>query len=258
MESGSAPRVERWERATSIPLLIAALAFLAAYAIPVIWPSLSHWGFEVVVWATWAIFAADYAIRVWLAEDRWAFLRVHLLDLIVVALPLLRPLRMLRVVTVLTALNRRASSHLRGRVVTYMSVACILLGFCAAVTVLEAERGHPDSNIATFEDAVWWAMATMTTVGYGDRSPVTTTGRIVGIGLMIGGIAVLGTVTATIASWLVERVGGENEIERLQVQVGELQVENAALRAELSAFRRLAQAPTGQRENVTPAPPPVS
>jgi voltage-gated potassium channel len=67
----------------------------------------------------------------------------------------------------------------------------------------------------------------MTTVGYGDRFPVTGTGRIVGVGLMIGGIALLGAVTAALASWLVEAVRGETdetnqEVEELRTEIRRL------------------------------------
>jgi voltage-gated potassium channel len=72
--------------------------------------------------------------------------------------------------------------------------------------VLDAERGRPGANITDFGDAIWWAITAMTTVGYGDRFPVTGTGRFVTAGLMVGGIALVGVVTATLASWLVERV----------------------------------------------------
>jgi voltage-gated potassium channel len=74
---------------------------------------------------------------------------------------------------------------------------------------LDAERSSRDANISDFGDAIWWAVSTMTTVGYGDHYPVTPVGRLVAFGLMIGGIALLGTVTATLASWLVETVAAE-------------------------------------------------
>ena len=120
----------------------------------------------------------------------------------------------------LSALNRRAKIRLRGRVGIYVAGGAILLAFCAALAVLDVERSSPDANIIDFGDAMWWAVTTMTTVGYGDRYPVTAVGRLVAFGLMIGGIALLGTVTATLASWLVETAAAEKkQAEDLQVMV---------------------------------------
>jgi voltage-gated potassium channel len=85
----------------------------------------------------------------------------------------------------LSVLNRRAKIRLRGRVGIYVAGGASLLAFCAALAVLDAERSSPDSNIIDFGDAIWWAVTTMTTVGYGDHYPVTATGRLVAFGLMM-------------------------------------------------------------------------
>lgn len=147
------------------------------------------------------------------------------LDLLIIALPLLRPLRLLRLAALLKILNRRASAGLRGKLVVYVAGGALLLAFCGALTVLDAERGHPGANILSFGDAMWWAATTMTTVGYGDRYPVTSTGRLAAVALMVGGIAVLGVVTATLASWLVEQVAASEakQTEELQAQIQRLQ-----------------------------------
>ncbi len=71
--------------------------------------------------------------------------------------------------------------------------------------VLDAERGAEGANIVGSEDALWWAATTVTTVGYGDRFPVTGEGRLVAVALMVGGIALLGVVTASVAAWFVQR-----------------------------------------------------
>jgi voltage-gated potassium channel Kch len=82
----------------------------------------------------------------------------------------------------------------------------------------------PRCQHCDFGDAIWWAVTTMTTVGYGDHYPVTAGGRLVAFGLMIGGIALLGTVTATLASWLVETVAAEKEqAEDRQITVRRLE-----------------------------------
>jgi voltage-gated potassium channel len=82
-------------------------------------------------------------------------LRDHIFDVLVVALPLLRPLRLLRLVLVLGVLNRRAAVGLRGRVVTYVVSAVALLVLVGSLAVLEAERESSRANITTYQDAVW-------------------------------------------------------------------------------------------------------
>jgi voltage-gated potassium channel len=206
-------RVERWESLTAIPLTVATLAFLAGYAWPILDPDLDR-GLvnlcETVVWVTWVMVFIDLAARVGLARHRWQFIRQHPLDVAVVVLPILRPLRLLRLVTLLTVLNRYAGSSMRGRVGMYLVASVTLIVFVAAVSILDVERGG-DGPIQSFGDALWWAMTTITTVGYGDMYPVTTTGRFIAAGLMFAGIAVLGVVTASFASWLIERVAESDE-----------------------------------------------
>jgi len=80
-----------------------------------------------------------------------------------------------------------------------------------AIAVLDAEQDAADSNITTFGDALWWACTTVTTVGYGDRYPVTLEGRAVAVVLMIVGIGVVGAVTASVATWLMNRAQVERE-----------------------------------------------
>jgi voltage-gated potassium channel len=225
--------VWRWERATDLPLMIAAIVFLAAYAVPILDPDLPRWLLDLcrwLSWITWAIFAVDIIVRLLLADQPLRYLVRHWYDVIVLALPLLRPLRLLRLIPLLSVLNRRARVTLRGRVAIYIAGGASLLAFCAALAVLDAERSNPEANITDFGDAIWWAVTTMTTVGYGDRFPMTGTGRLVAFGLMVGGIALLGTVTATLASWLVETVAAEKEqaediqavVRRLEAKIDQL------------------------------------
>jgi voltage-gated potassium channel len=85
-----------------------------------------------------------------------------------------------------------------------------------ALAVLDAERNAPDANITTAGDALWWASTTVTTVGYGDRFPLTTEGRFIAVGLMLVGISLVGSLTAVIAAWMiknVEKPGQEDEAQ---------------------------------------------
>jgi voltage-gated potassium channel len=85
---------------------------------------------------------------------------------------------------------------------TSISVIAILLVIFSAIGILQVEN-DPNSNIKTAEDAIWWAYVTITTVGYGDKFPVTTEGRIIAAILMTTGVGLFGTFTALVASWFV-------------------------------------------------------
>lgn len=236
------PRRDRWEEKADVPLTAAATLFLVAYAWPILDPDLpAPWpsACRLVTWTAWLLFAVDYLARLALSNDRLLFVRRNLLDLAAVALPLLRPLRLLRLVTLLSVLNHYVGRSLRGRIAVYVAGYTSLVVFVASVAVLDAERGHKGANLVTFGDALWWAITTVTTVGYGDHYPVTATGRFVAAGLMLAGIALLGVVTASLASWLLDRAAqAEEEIEsatRRDIELLAAQVE--ALRAELLATR---------------------
>jgi voltage-gated potassium channel len=230
---------ERWERLAEWPLTALAVLFLVAYAWPILVPDLRPSlvaGCQVVTWTAWAVFAADYGVRFCMAPSRTRFARENLLDLAVIALPLLRPLRLLRLVTLLNVVNRYAGTSLRGRVAVYVGGSSVLVITIAALAVLDAERDAEGATIRNFGDATWWALTTVTTVGYGDRFPVTGTGRVVAVGLMLAGIALLGVVTASLASWLVQRVAEVEEESQTatRADLAELVGEVAALRADLS------------------------
>lgn len=229
--------------------MIASIFFLFAYSLQVLAPSPGANGFaQSIVVITWIVFAIEYLVCLILAPKRAAWFFRHLPDLAIVALPALRPLRLLRLVTLLTIMQRVAGNALRGRVVTYVVSASVLLVYIAALAMFDAERTAQDATISTFGDAVWWAFTTITTVGYGDLSPVTATGRVIAVGLMIGGITLLGIVTATLASWLVDKVSAQEQSQTAVTanHVEALRVEIALLRSELS-LREPQEFETGRR-----------
>jgi voltage-gated potassium channel len=94
-------------------------------------------------------------------------------------------------------------------VLIYVGGAVALSVGLGALAVLDAEQDAPGANITTFGDALWWASTTVTTVGYGDRYPVTTEGRLVAVGLMLAGIGLVGAVTASVTAWILGRVAAE-------------------------------------------------
>ncbi len=217
--------------------MIAAIVFLIAYAWAVLEQLQGGWNTcaTLVMTVTWAVFVVDYFVRLSLADDKKKWFVRNLLDLAVVALPILRPLRLLRLVTVLAVFQRIAGTHLVGRVVLYVSVSTVMLIFVGSLAMLSAERQQPGATITSYGDALWWAVVTMTTVGYGDMYPVSADGRLIAVGLMVGGIALLGVVTATVATWLIQKVSEQDEASQAatRAQVRELTDEVRALRASL-------------------------
>ncbi|AXE25604.1 two pore domain potassium channel family protein [Streptomyces globosus] len=211
------PRLERWEAGAELPLLAASLVFLAGYALHVLVPEGNRFVREtglVAVGVTWLMFLVDYAVRYRLSRQRpIRFVRTHWLDTVVLVLPLLRPLRVVKVYTAIRRRGSRARLGLHARVITYAGLSALLLGFAGALNVYQAERHAPDATIRTFGDSVWWVAATLTTVGYGDVVPVTVRGRTVAVGMMIGGLALLGAVTGSFSSWLLSVFAQEGDDE---------------------------------------------
>jgi voltage-gated potassium channel len=202
-------RVQRWERRSEFPLLLLAAAFLVAYAWPVLDPRMDpdlRSFLTTLSWTVWVAFAVDFAVRLVLVDDRWHCAKGHWYDVALIALPMLRPLRLLRLLALARILNRSASRSLVGRVSTYVGGAAMMAVALASIAVLDAEHGAKGANIASYGDALWWACTTVTTVGYGDRYPVTTQGRFIAVALMLVGIALVGAVTASIAAWMVGQV----------------------------------------------------
>lgn len=220
--------LKRWERWTEWPLLILGLAFLVVTLLPLAAPispeaqSVLDW----LNWTLWAAFAIDYFTRLWLAIDRWHFVKTHILDLIIVAVPPFRLLRLLRLISIFVVFVRRSRDLPYLVLPLYVGAITAILVGVSAVLVFDAEGTNPDSPINTLGDAVWWAFTTVTTVGYGDEYPVTPLGRTLGVFLMLSGITLLGSLTASAAAWLTNTR-----------RTSEDAVTNEALMAELKALR---------------------
>jgi voltage-gated potassium channel len=212
---------ERVEKALALPLLVISIALIPILILPSVVHLSPDWKealfvFDLVIWA---IFTLEYLTMLALSMDRWRYIRTHVLELLLVLLPLLRPLRVVRSVRGLRLLRlarvgtaatkgvRLSRTQLASRGPAYALGVAVILTLAASAVVLDAEKSK--GNIKTFGDAIWWSMTTVTTIGYGDRFPVTTLGRVVAVVLMLVGISVLGVVTAGLAAWLV-KVGGDD------------------------------------------------
>ncbi|GHH20957.1 potassium channel family protein [Streptomyces lanatus] len=205
----------RWEQRTEIPLFLASLIFLAAYAARVLAESMPSFWQDLCLFtmlAMWMLFAADYVVRWRLSGQRLPrFARTHFLHTVVVILPLLRPLRIVPLYDAIQHRQGEPRLSLHARVIAYASLSTLLLGFAGALAVYQQERGAPGATMRTFGDAVWWAAETISTVGYGDITPVTTGGRAIAMGMMAGGLALLGAVTGSFSSWLLQIFSRESD-----------------------------------------------
>jgi len=197
-------RLDRYEARTSALMTTLAVAFFVVYGVPVVWadlPAETAARLRLANLVIWLLFALDMTVRIALAEHRWRYVVRNPIDVLTVLLPMLRPLRVLRIFTAGHALLTRRGGLVRtGQAVLLSVVVLITIG---SLAVLDAEQDAPGALIASFPDALWWAMTTVTTVGYGDLYPVTGPGRTVAAGLMLVGISVVGALTAGVTAWYV-------------------------------------------------------
>jgi voltage-gated potassium channel len=207
-------RALRWEQRTGRVLAGASALFLGSYAVRVLAHGLSQVWLDLclaVTMACWAVFALDYGVRWRLSGLGPRFVRVHWLDTVVLVLPLLRPLRVVQIHDAVQRHHERPRLSLHARVAVYAGLSVTLLGFTGALAVYQQEHDAPGATILTFGDAVWWTCSTLATVGYGDVTPVTPMGRTIAVFLMACGLALLGTVTGSFGSWLIQVFAREGE-----------------------------------------------
>ncbi|WP_327298639.1 MULTISPECIES: potassium channel family protein [unclassified Streptomyces] len=207
-------RLRHWEERTEVPLFAAALLFLACYAVHVLAqgpdPLLRDVALGAAL-AVWLVFVVDYGVRLVLSGQGLRFPRTHRMDTLVVILPLLRLLRMVQLYNAVQQRRAQPRLDLHARVIAYAGLSALLLAFAGALAVYSCEHAAPGATIRTFGDALWWAAATLSTVGYGDVSPVTPLGRVIAVAMMACGIALLGAVTGSFSSWLLQSFRRDDE-----------------------------------------------
>ena len=210
----------RIERASELPLLILAFAMVPLLAASFLW-DLTPNGERVVFIldaVVWALFAVDLGVKTIVAPDRRAFLMRNWLDVLIVVIPFARPFRLFRIIVYGT---RAFSGVARIVNVDFLLVYAIGLVLTVATIVTTVEQGS-GSPLGYFPNSLWWAVATVTTVGYGDMVPITPIGRAAGVVLMVGGIGLFGALTANFAALMVRRQRHTGAVEDLVKEVNAL------------------------------------
>src|ERR1700712_870390 len=231
---------KRWDQLTTWPLNIAAIVFLVAYSVKVISDTsdLINEIMLALMIVVWAAFTVNFIVNLVLARDaRRVWFRHNWYQLLIILLPALNPLRLLRLITLSAfLLMQTKGSALRSRVGIYVISTLIILVYVGSLMVLDAEQNAPGANIRSFGDALWWSVVTVTTVGYGDFVPVTLQGRFVAAGLMLSGVALIGIITGTLASYLGERSRAHDDSRQTATakQVADLSAQISALEARLA------------------------
>jgi voltage-gated potassium channel len=188
-------------------LTFLAVAFLFAFSYPAFNETISdstNQFLSLVQWVCWLAFALDLIYGIYKAESKKLFLKSHPLELASVLLPFLRPLRLMRVISFGSLALQKVAIGRQFAITVKVAVSAVFISYIAAIQITISERSVEGSNIKTFSDGLWWAVTTVTTVGYGDRYPTTTEGRLLAVLLMITGISLVGVITASVAAWFVK------------------------------------------------------
>ena len=236
--------LDRFERATELPMLLLALAIIPLLLAPAVF-ALSDTAKAAVLaadWFIWAAFAVEYVVRLALTEQRGRFVRREWPDLLIIVLPFLRPLRVMRsaralrllrlarLTAVLAEVSKEGRRLLTRHKLHYalLVTMAIVMGCALLVHAMEAGNGGPIDSVG---DAIWWSITTVTTVGYGDMFPVTPAGRGVAAVLMLTGIALFGVLTANLAALLVDHGTGDADEDgaSLSARLDRIEAQLAAL-----------------------------
>ena len=188
-------------------LTVLALTFLFAFSYPAFTESISDSTNQIlgiIQWVCWVAFAIDLMFGLVTSENKFLYMKRHPLEIASVLLPFLRPLRLMRVISFGGLALQKIAVGRQFAITVKVAITTVFVAYIAAVQITITERAVEGSNIKNFADGFWWAITTVTTVGYGDRYPTTTEGRLLAVMLMFMGISLVGVITASVAAWFVK------------------------------------------------------
>jgi len=197
--------LEAWQKKTAIPDIVLSLVYTIAYVYPIYFyptaPNLKNI-FRTINYLIWVYFVVDYILQFYLSRKRNQYFRTHLLELFMVILPFFRPVRALRALLFAGRATLHSANNFIKSVPIVLGTTGALLVIIMGAAVLEVERFAPSATIVNGPDALWWAFTTVTTIGYGDVYPVTNEGRFITAILILFGVGMVSTLTATFAAWI--------------------------------------------------------
>ncbi|HEX2141518.1 MAG TPA: potassium channel family protein [Candidatus Limnocylindria bacterium] len=211
--------MERIERLLDGPATFLAVVFVLALAAELVLDAQGERVPGILSWtqtAIWVFFGIQFALGILVSPDRLRYLRRHWITAISLVLPFFRILRILRAARALRALsgfralsafNRAARSLAAVLAWSRAGYPLALAGIAAVLgsaTLFLFEADAAGSRIASYSEALWWTLSTLTTIG-ANSEPVTLGGRIVGLGVMVCGLVILGYVAGVVGALLFER-----------------------------------------------------
>ncbi|MCG9697553.1 ion transporter [Shewanella sp. Isolate11] len=187
-----------------------------------------------------SIFISYFLINLFRADSKLDYFKRNWIDL-VASIPAIEPLRMARLFQILRVIRllRMTRSILiplmkqrRQATLASLLVAMVSILTFSSMLILIVEAGDPQANIHTAEDAIWWSLVTISTVGYGDYYPVTTIGHVIGGVVIVCGVSFFGVISGYMASLFI----APDESEKLESQRQEIrcEIESALARMELN------------------------
>ena len=261
IEAGQGPmdsrrqKLKRVERAIRIPLALLGVAWAVCGIIVLTTDSsgATSTGFVIALFAIWFVVVLETLARYIFVPDRRRYFACRQIEPVMIVVPFFQICKVLGVERTSVLWGEgftRFVAILRHRGLFRVLLAATGLLFLGAWVVLLSENHASGSNIHSYPDALWWAVVTVTTVGYGDRFPVTGGGRTIAVILMLVGIGLIGVLTATVASFFVQEHTDANK-EQLQAAHQDLGARLTDMDARLARMEAALVA-----LSVLPAPPP--